>query len=182
MSKHDTGPAHCPQCDYTPSDQPCDECGVGPGERCMPYCTVPFGPGGPYEHHDPADHDDAHTATPTPTQPRPEGPTMRPMLDPKLRLPYTATVVSKIIAEYPDGRHTIIEHVEGSEMRAVDIAWIRTLNATTDPTDGAQLTVHGGTLRQYTGRNLDSISARLDEIERGLTTDGATITLRSRHS
>ena len=63
MSQHDTGPAYCRQCDYTPSDQPCDECGAGPGERCMPYCTVPFGPGGPFEHHDPADHD-THTATP----------------------------------------------------------------------------------------------------------------------
>jgi len=63
MSQHDTGAGHCPQCDYTPGDQPCDECGAGPGERCAPYCTAPFGPGGPYAHHDPADHDDTHAAT-----------------------------------------------------------------------------------------------------------------------
>jgi hypothetical protein len=48
----------CPECDYTPPDEPCDECGAGPGEKCLPYCTAPFGAGGPYEHHDPADHDE----------------------------------------------------------------------------------------------------------------------------
>ena len=48
----------CPDCHYTPSDQPCEECGANAGERCLPHCTAPFGPGGPYEHHDPADHDE----------------------------------------------------------------------------------------------------------------------------
>lgn len=48
----------CPACDYDAPDTACDECGAGPGEKCLPHCTAPFGPGGPYEHHDPADQDD----------------------------------------------------------------------------------------------------------------------------
>ena len=54
----------CPECDYTPPDEACDECGAEPGEKCLPHCTAPFGTYGPYEHHDPADHDDARAATP----------------------------------------------------------------------------------------------------------------------
>lgn len=40
---------------YAPSDHDCDECGAGAGEPCLPLCTAPHGPGGPYEHDDPAD-------------------------------------------------------------------------------------------------------------------------------
>jgi hypothetical protein len=37
-------------CEKCVTDSECDECGAGPGERCAPYCTAPFGPGGPHEN------------------------------------------------------------------------------------------------------------------------------------
>jgi hypothetical protein len=52
----DTAPEN-PAREHTPIDEPCDECGAAPGEACLPYCTAPFGPGGPYELADPADYD-----------------------------------------------------------------------------------------------------------------------------
>ena len=36
--------------DHIPLDLECDECGAAPGEKCLPLCTAPCGPGGPYEH------------------------------------------------------------------------------------------------------------------------------------
>lgn len=57
-------PPPCPECDYTPPDEACDECGAEPGEKCLPHCTAPFGPGGPYEHHDPDDHDNGQDSDP----------------------------------------------------------------------------------------------------------------------
>lgn len=36
-------------CEKCVNENPCDECGAEPGERCLPYCTGPFGPGGPHE-------------------------------------------------------------------------------------------------------------------------------------
>lgn len=40
----------------------CDECGAEPGQRCEPYCTAPYGPGGPYEYMSPSDEHPAVTA------------------------------------------------------------------------------------------------------------------------
>jgi len=51
------GPAPHPPHHYTAPNIACDECGAGPGEPCLPHCLAPFAPGGPYEHHDPAECD-----------------------------------------------------------------------------------------------------------------------------
>lgn len=37
-------------CDLCVNDETCGDCGAGPGEKCMPYCLAPVGPGGPHEY------------------------------------------------------------------------------------------------------------------------------------
>jgi hypothetical protein len=39
-------------CDLCVSDEACAECGAGPGQRCEPFCTRPYGPNGPHGHED----------------------------------------------------------------------------------------------------------------------------------
>jgi hypothetical protein len=71
-------------CEKCVTDATCDECGAGPGEKCMPHCLAPYGPGGPHEHDDEmsveplpehlAPTDAARAALPGHTLPRPGNP------------------------------------------------------------------------------------------------------------